>query len=85
MAGAVPRGGRFITRVGDAAAGSRYALTRAGDWLVTVSRGTLRPRFHCRTAAEWSALLSRRGFAIVAEPMSAGTPFANVLLTATRR
>jgi 2-polyprenyl-3-methyl-5-hydroxy-6-metoxy-1,4-benzoquinol methylase len=84
IAQAVPRGGRFMTRVGDATAGARYAATRAGDWLVTVMRGSLRPRFHCRPAAEWAALLARHGFRVDAEPMSRGTPFANVLLTATR-
>jgi 2-polyprenyl-3-methyl-5-hydroxy-6-metoxy-1,4-benzoquinol methylase len=84
IAAAVPRGGRFVTRVADARAGARYALTRAGDWLVTVARGTLRPRFHCRAVAEWHALLAQRGFRVEAEPMSAGTPFANVLLTGTR-
>ena len=85
IAHTVPRGGCFITRVADATAGARYAVTRAGDWLVTLVRGTLRPRFHCRPAADWSALLARHGFSVAAEPMSAGTPFANVLLTATRR
>jgi cyclopropane fatty-acyl-phospholipid synthase-like methyltransferase len=85
VAAALPRGGRFVTRVADAAAGARYAATRAGDWLVTFARGTPWPRFHCRTAAEWSAALERRGLRAGAEPMSAGTPFANVLLDATRR
>jgi cyclopropane fatty-acyl-phospholipid synthase-like methyltransferase len=85
VAAALPRGGRFVTRVADAAAGARYAATRAGDWLVTLARGTPWPRFHCRTAADWSALLERRGLRVRAEPMSAGTPFANVLLDARRR
>jgi SAM-dependent methyltransferase len=84
IAAALPRGGRFITRVGDAADGVRYAATRAGDWLVSVARGTLRPRFHRRPAADWTALLARHGFSVRAEPMSQGTPFANVLLTALR-
>ncbi len=84
VAHALPHGGRFITRVADATAGARYAVTRAGDWLVTFVRGTMRPRFHCRPVSEWSGLLARHGFRVEAEPMSAGTPFANVLLTATR-
>jgi 2-polyprenyl-3-methyl-5-hydroxy-6-metoxy-1,4-benzoquinol methylase len=84
IAHALPRGGRFITRVADAQAGVRYAVTRAGDWLVTLVRGTLRPRFHTRPVADWTRLLDRHGFGVEAEPMSAGTPFANVLLTATR-
>jgi SAM-dependent methyltransferase len=85
IAAALPRGGRFVTRVSDAAAGVRYAVTRAGDWMVTLARGTPWPRFHCRTAADWSVLLERRGLRVRAEPMSAGTPFANVLLDARRR
>jgi SAM-dependent methyltransferase len=85
ITGALPRGGRFITRVADAAAGARYAVTRAGDWLVTLARGSLAPRFHCRSAADWTAMLNRHGLSVAAEPMSRGTPFANVLLTATRR
>jgi SAM-dependent methyltransferase len=82
---ALPRGGRFVTRVADAAAGVRYVVTRTGDWLVTFARGTPWPRFHCRTAADWSVLLERRGLRVRAEPMSTGTPFANVLLDARRR
>lgn len=84
LAAALPRGGRFIARVADAAAGARHAVTRAGDWMVSFVRGTPRPRFHCRTVSEWTALLARHGFSVASEPMSAGTPFANVLLTATR-
>lgn len=84
IADAVPRGGRLITRVADAAAGARFTATRAGDWMVTLVRGTLRPRFHCRPVADWTALLTRHGFRVEAEPMSAGTPFANVLLDGTR-
>jgi SAM-dependent methyltransferase len=84
IAGAVPRGGTFITRVGDAAAGTRFAVTRAGDWAVTLVHGTLRPRFCCRTVEDWTRLITARGFRVAVEPMNAGTPFANVLLTATR-
>lgn len=84
IAAALPPGGRFITRVADAAAGPRFAATRAGDWLVTCVRGTPWPRFHCRTAAAWRALLEAHGLRGAAEPMSAGTPFANVLLSARK-
>ena len=37
-------------------------------------------RTHRRTIAEWTAALERHGFAVTAEPMNGGTPFANVLL-----
>lgn len=82
---AVPRDGRFVTRVADATARARYAMTRTGDWMVTLARGTLLPRFHRRPVADWIALLNRLGFRVDVEPMSEGTPFANVLLTATRQ
>jgi hypothetical protein len=59
-------------------------LTLAGDWLVTLVRGHLQTRFHCRTGAEWLALLQQIGFAATIQPMRAGTPFANVLLVAQK-
>jgi len=34
----------------------------------------------CRSAAEWTTALQRRGFTVEACAMSAGTPFANVML-----
>jgi hypothetical protein len=37
---------------------------------------------HCRNIEEWRALLRECGFESHAVPMSRGTPFANVLLTA---
>jgi hypothetical protein len=39
------------------------------------------PQF-CRTLAEWVARLQSLGFEVQSQPMSAGTPFANVLLVA---
>jgi hypothetical protein len=43
------------------------------------------PRLHWRPLAEWTALLEVIGFTVVAQPMSEGTLFANVLLIATKR
>jgi hypothetical protein len=37
-----------------------------------------------RSAIQWIAELVERGFAVDAEPMSAGTPFANVLYVARK-
>jgi hypothetical protein len=42
-------------------------------------------QLHCRSVAEWRELLSASGFASEAIPMSAGTPFANVLMIAKPR
>jgi SAM-dependent methyltransferase len=77
-------GGRLLLRAGDASQGWRFRLTLAGDWLVTLVRGHLQTRFHCRTGAEWLALLQQIGFAATIQPMRAGTPFANVLLVAQK-
>lgn len=82
---ALKPGGRFVTRVGDAAAGFHFLLTRIGDRLITMLRGAIWPRFYWRSAHEWQALVERAGFEVSAEPMDQGTPFANVLLVGTRR
>lgn len=72
--------GVLLLRVGDAAAGARFALSTLVDRLVALARrGRLLP-LACRPAHEWQKLLERLGFATEALPMSAGTPFANVLL-----
>lgn len=81
---ALTPGGVLLLRVGDASQGWRFRLTIAGDWLITLVRGTPWPRFWCRTLDEWQALLQEIGFAVTAEPMNEGTPFANVLLTCRR-
>lgn len=80
-------GGLLIARVSDADAGLSSVVTRAVDYAVSVARGTLAPRVHCRSAREWIALLERLALSVSAEPMNRGTPFANVLLVArpTRR
>ncbi len=82
---ALRAGGLMLLRVGDAGAGWRFAVTSLGDRLITMLRGTAWPRFHCRPIAEWCALVSSIGFDVTAQPMSEGTPFANVLLVARRR
>lgn len=76
-----PRG-VLIARVADAGAGLRFAVTRASDAIVTMARGSGWPRFHCRPLGEWVAAFERAGFRVDAAPMSAGTPFANVMLIA---
>jgi SAM-dependent methyltransferase len=76
-----PRG-VLIARVADAGAGLRFAVTLAGDALVTMARGTWWPRFHCRRLGEWVGAFEHAGFRVETAPMSAGTPFANVLLVA---
>jgi SAM-dependent methyltransferase len=77
---ALAPGGVLLLRAGDAAAGWRFRLTLAGDWLITLVRGHWQKRFFCRSVAEWLHLLADIGFEARVQPMSEGTPFANVLL-----
>jgi SAM-dependent methyltransferase len=79
---ALPRGGLLLLRVGDADAGLRFHFAQWVDKAVMLAHGHGRVDLHCRSIAQWRALLSECGFDTRAEPMSHGTPFANVLLIA---
>ena len=74
--------GTLLVRVGDAAAGLPFHLSLGVDRTVTFIRGHRLPKMHCRPLADWTTTLQSLGFAVEAIPMSAGTPFANVLLAA---
>jgi 2-polyprenyl-3-methyl-5-hydroxy-6-metoxy-1,4-benzoquinol methylase len=82
-AAALAPGGRLLLRVGDADAGTRAAITRLSDQAITLLRGGW-PRLYTRGLKAWIAAVERVGFGVAAAPMSAGTPFANVLLVARR-
>lgn len=79
---ALPSGGLLLLRVGDAAARRGFAISQWVDAVVTRIRGHRVLPQYGRTLAQWSAELERLGFAVTSRPMSAGTPFANVLLIA---
>jgi len=79
---ALPPGGLLLLRVGDADAGLRFHLTQWVDKAVMLAHGHGRVDLHCRSIAQWRELLRECGFDTRAEPMSHGTPFANVLLIA---
>ena len=72
--------GMLLLRVGDAAAGAGFTLSRLVDGVVALVRRRRLVRLACRPALEWRALLAGHGFSTEALPMSAGTPFSNVLL-----
>lgn len=76
-----PRG-TLVLRVGDEAPTLRFRYTVLVDRVVMALRGHRLSRLWCRPAARWRELLERLGFEVEAVPMSAGTPFANVLLVA---
>ena len=79
---ALAPGGLLLLRVGDADAGLPFRLSNWVDWTVAFVRGHGATRFHCRSVAQWRSALEALGFTVRAEPMSRGTPFANVLLAA---
>jgi hypothetical protein len=72
----------LLIRVGDAEAKLRFAITKVTDQIATAFRTGAWPRMHCRPLGEWRRLLERFDLHIRAEPMSAGTPYSNVLLIA---
>ena len=77
--------GVLLLRVGNAAGGWRFRVSRWVDTAVLWVRGHRQGQLYCRTLSAWSATLTSCGFTARAIPMSAGTPFANVLLVATPR
>jgi SAM-dependent methyltransferase len=79
---ALPRGGLLLLRVGDPCGGLRFRITAYSDKVAMLVRGHGLVTTHCRTIEGWCALLRECGFESHAVPMSHGTPFANVLLTA---
>jgi SAM-dependent methyltransferase len=82
---AIGDAGRLLLRVGDAAGGWRFTMSLLIDSAVLYVRGHRRARLHCRSLQSWHQLLASCGFIAQPIPMSAGTPFANVLLVATPR
>ncbi len=83
-AAALDPGGVLLLREADAAAGFAFRVTRWSERLLEILRGRLRNRLHYRSAAEWTCVLEALGFSVATAPMSAGTPFANVLFVARK-
>jgi SAM-dependent methyltransferase len=81
---ALEAGGLLLLREADAGGGAAFHFTRWAERLACWTRGQLRQRLLYRPAGEWKALLGSLGFMVSAEPMSAGTPFGNVLFIARR-
>ena len=79
---ALPLGGRLLLRIGDAASKRRFRVSQWTDAVVLFVRGHHLSARHGRPLVQWVAQLESLGFAVKSEPMSQGTPFANVLLIA---
>ncbi len=75
-------GGLLLMRIGDAEGGLGFTLSKAVDRTVALARRGRWSALQCRGRAEWLALLRRVGFVTRSIPMSAGTPFTNLLLLA---
>jgi SAM-dependent methyltransferase len=82
---ALPAGGRLLLRVGDAADARAFRISQWVDAVVLFVRGHHLSARHGRPLAQWVAQLESLGFEVATEPMSQGTPFANVLLVARVR
>lgn len=85
VSAALEPGGVALIREADASGGWRFAFVRAGNRAKALALGHWRQPFHFRTADEWIACLASHGLAGQVKPMSAGTPFANVLFRVTVR
>lgn len=82
---ALPAGGLLLLRVSDAAAKRRFRFTQWIDWTVARLRGHRGLPRSGRSLPQWVTHLESLGFDVRSQPMSEGTPFANVLLIATVR
>jgi SAM-dependent methyltransferase len=82
---ALAAGGVLLLRVGDAGGGIRFTLGKYIDQTVLLTHHHRTPKVYCRSAREWQEVLAASGFRCEARPMSAGTPFANILLIARPR
>jgi len=81
-AAALRPGGLLLLRETDAGAGFAFRVTRWCEILAGALRGEFAQRLHYRSAVQWIAELAGRRFSVRVEPMSEGTPFANVLFVA---
>ncbi|MGH8635171.1 MAG: SAM-dependent methyltransferase [Burkholderiales bacterium] len=82
-AAALDPGGLLLLREADADAGLAFEVTRWSERIAAAARGDFGPRRY-RSASRWVAALEGLGLAVTSEPMSLGTPFANVLFVARK-
>jgi SAM-dependent methyltransferase len=83
-AAALEPGGLLLLREADAGAGFAFRMTQWGERLAGALRGEFAQQLHYRSAVQWVAELAGHRFEVRTEPMSAGTPFANVLFMARK-
>lgn len=81
---ALEPGGLLLLREADASAGWAFQVTKWSERIAGALRSPLGRPLCYRSALQWIAELASRGLAVDAEPMSQGTPFANVLFVARK-
>jgi SAM-dependent methyltransferase len=74
--------GLLILRIGDADGGLAFKVSNWIDRIIFFARGHSSAKLYCRSKNDWVNALSKLGFSVQTKPMSQGTPFSNVLLTA---
>ncbi len=74
--------GLLLLRIGDQNAGFGFQMSQWTDRVVTWVRGHRMPPTFCRGLDQWEAQLQELGFTTTSKPMSEGTLFSNVLITA---
>ena len=79
---ALPPGGLFVARVGDASGGLRFSLSRWVDQIVTFVRGHGFSSMYCRPVDDWAQSLRALGFDVRIIRTEGGPPFANTMLIA---
>jgi SAM-dependent methyltransferase len=79
---ALPAGGTFVTRIGDAAGGLPFHYSNWVDRVIFFLRGHGVIPIYCRPLTEWLEVLQRCGFEARSMPMHKGTPFCSVMLLA---
>ena len=72
--------GVLVMRVGNALGGWRFRWSYWVDLMVARAQGHHIACLYGRPVPDWNQLLQARGFEVSSHAMSAGTPFANVLL-----
>lgn len=82
--GSLAPGGSLLVREADADGGWSFVVTRAAERVAAAARGRLSQRFHYRGAREWRRLLEAGGCSVASAGAAEGTPFANVLIEASR-
>jgi SAM-dependent methyltransferase len=76
--------GVLLVREADAGAGFPFLVTKWCERVAEAGRGRLRNSLHFRSSGEWVAALEKLGLRVEVEPVSGGTPFANVLFVARK-